>query len=141
MPPTEKAFLRQADVVREALETFLAVVEKGSPRVTFCSMTEVVNYTVRLPFLSTLRYVLTPYQAGLSGITEFIAHPVFQELPLAVYKAVEDYSRRNPSVKLPDTWNQVLGLRARINDYLRRPPAKKGMFSTPFLSHFHLITR
>ena len=46
MPPTEKAFLRQAGTIRDALETFLAISEKGSPRVVYCSLLELVSLTV-----------------------------------------------------------------------------------------------
>ena len=52
MPPTEKAFLRQAETIREALETFLAIREIGTPRVVTCAMIELVNFTVRVSCLS-----------------------------------------------------------------------------------------
>jgi hypothetical protein len=61
-------------------------------------------------------------------LTEFIAHPVFQELPLAVHQAVNNYLERNPSLEIPKGWPQVVGLKARVIDYVNRSGhGKKGM--------------
>ena len=48
--PTEHSFLKHAHIVREALETFLLIQEKGSPRVVQCAMTEVINFAVCFSF-------------------------------------------------------------------------------------------
>lgn len=48
MPPTEKTFLRVAESIRESLETFQSIVEKGSSRVVYCCILELVSATVSL---------------------------------------------------------------------------------------------
>lgn len=57
MPPTERAFLRQAETVRDALETFITVQKKGSPRAIQCCLVEVVNFAVR-PFYYSSTQIL-----------------------------------------------------------------------------------
>ena len=53
----------------------------------------------------------------MDHVREFIKHPTFQELPLAVHTAVEEYLHKNPGTVLPATWNRLTGLRAFIHDY------------------------
>ena len=57
----------------------------------------------------------------MDHVREFIKHPTFQELPLAVHTAVEEYLHKNPGTVLPATWNRLTGLRAFIHDYLHQP--------------------
>jgi hypothetical protein len=47
MSPTERSVLKQVATVREALDTFLEVQKKGTPRVIHCSLLEVINFAVR----------------------------------------------------------------------------------------------
>lgn len=47
MAPTERSVLKQANTVREALDTFLEIQKKGTPRVIHCCLVEVINFAVR----------------------------------------------------------------------------------------------
>jgi hypothetical protein len=44
--PTEKAFLKQAGLAREALKTFLMVHKLGVPNVIRPALIDLINYTV-----------------------------------------------------------------------------------------------
>lgn len=59
--PTEHSFLKHAHIVREALETFLLIQEKGSPRVVQCAMTEVINFAVCFSFPQVLGFPINLY--------------------------------------------------------------------------------
>jgi hypothetical protein len=50
--PTEKAFLKQAGLAREALQTFLAVHKLGVSNVIRPALVDLINYTVRSRFYS-----------------------------------------------------------------------------------------
>jgi hypothetical protein len=45
--PTEKTFLRQAGLVREALKTFLAIRDLDAPNVIRPALADLIKYTVR----------------------------------------------------------------------------------------------
>jgi hypothetical protein len=46
--PSEKAFLRQAELAREALDTFLAVRDKPSPNIVKLALADLIDTTVRI---------------------------------------------------------------------------------------------
>ena len=87
------------------------------------------------------------YQLPFNGYTKFIDHPLFLELPTAAFNAINDYSIDHPAFPLPDKFNKVSGLQARVNDFakLNAPSAKKGIYVSFFLlvtfptNHFILL--
>ena len=58
----------------------------------------------------------------------FINDPLFQELPAAIRKTIEELHTKHPHITLPKTFGGVVGLHARCFDHLTapRPGPKKG---------------
>ena len=117
--PTEMAFLKQAGLAREALQTFLAVHKLGIFNVIRPALVDLINYTVRSRFIHLpSKFFLLDYQAGLNTFTNFLKHPVFQEGPPSVFQAVEDFKCDNPKFVIPDKFSRVTGLNSHIRDHL-----------------------
>jgi hypothetical protein len=73
-----------------------------------------------------------------NSFIQLIDHPLFQEIPPAVYKVIADFHQKYLFFKLPDNLAKFNGLRHRINDHLKAPSAIKGMFYS-FLLTFWLL--
>ena len=117
--PTKKALLKQAGLAREALQTFLAVHKLGVSNVIHPALVDLINYTVRSRFIHPpSKIFLFIFQAGLNTFTNFLEHPVFQEIPPSVFQAVEDFKGDNPKFVIPDKFSRVAGLNSRIHDHL-----------------------
>lgn len=117
--PSESSFKRQADLASDALKTFSAVQSSKSAMVVKAAVIELIEATIAfndyLPF--------------------FLSHSLFQEIPPAVFNALDHFATKNPKFEMPSTIARVAGLDARVKDSLKNP--KKGMFS--FFSSFFLL--
>lgn len=115
--PSESSFKRQADAASDALKTFMAVQSSKSSMIIKAAVIEVLDATIAfndyLPF--------------------FLAHPLFQEIPPAVFSSLEQFANKNPKFEMPSAIARVAGLDARVRDSLRIP--KKGdTLHSPFFS-------
>ena len=113
--PSESSFKKQADATSEALKTFTAIQNSKSIVIVKAAINELIDTTTGfnnfLPF--------------------FLSHPLFQEIPPAVFNVLEDFSNRNPKFDMPSSIAKVAGLDARVKDSMAIKN-KKGMFP-PFI--------
>lgn len=120
--PSESSFKRQADIASDALKTFSAVQSSKSSMVVKAAVIELIDATIAfneyLPF--------------------FLAHPLFQEIPPAVFNTLEQFGNKNPKFEMPSTIARVAGLDARVKDSLRI--GKQGKISFSLSTIFFLTT-
>src|SRR5277367_5290977 len=123
--PSESAFKKQADIAGDALKTFTAVRDSKSLIIIRAAISELIDATV----------------AFNNYVPFFVSHPLFQEIPPAVFTVLEDFSKKNPKFDMPSTFINVAGLDARAKDSIAAAN-KKGMsqFYAIFLSFIFLFS-
>jgi hypothetical protein len=81
---------------------------------------------------------LRSFQLPFNNFLSFVNDPLFQEIPPAIRKAIDELHAKHPGVTLPKNFNGVMGLHARCFDLLTAPGPgpKKGM---PFFLLFSVL--
>ena len=122
--PSENAFKKQAEAASDALKTFTAIRDSKSLIIVKAAIAELIDATIRFN-----NYV--PF---------FVSHPLFQEIPPAVFNVLEEFSNKNPKFNMPSSFAKVVGLDARVKDSIAVAASKKGMtfFSMLSLSYISL---
>jgi hypothetical protein len=116
--PSESSFKKQAELASDSLKNFTAVQDLKSSAVIKAAMTELIDATV-------LFNNFVPF---------FVSHPLFQEVPSAVFNVLKKFSAKHPSFDMPQTMAKIAGLDARVKDSMS---LKKGFFL--FLFMFSLL--
>lgn len=133
---TEAGLLVCAKQARLAVQGFTNVLNMTNPPASDLVIKGAMEHIVK-SIVSLILFVHSKiseadkmYQLPFNGYTKFIDHPLFLELPTAAFNAINDYSIDHPAFPLPDKFNKVSGLQARVNDFakLNAPSAKKGMY-------------
>lgn len=120
--PSESSFKKQAEIAQDALKNFTAVQSFKSPVVIKAALDELVTSTV----------------AFNSFIPFFLSHPLFQEIPPAVFHVLEKFMHKNPNFDMPSDYAKIVGLDTRIRESLTQQTSlKKGLsLSFIFLARF-----
>lgn len=114
--PSEPAFKKQAETAQDALKNFTAVQSFKSTAVVKAALNDLVDSTVAFNHFAP----------------SFVSHPLFQEIPPAVFHVLEKFIHKNPNFDMPPDYAKVVGLDARVRDFL----TKKGMFYLSFSKFF-----
>jgi len=124
--PSESSFKKQAEIAQDALKNFTAVQFLKSPVVIKAALNELIDATV----------------AFNSFMSFFISHPLFQEIPPAVFHVIEKFMHKNPNFDMPSDYAKIVSLDTRIRDYLTKPSSvKKGMSIFLFFMLFSYCSR
>ena len=122
--PSENAFKDQAEIASNALKTFVAVQHSASTFIVKAAVNELIDATI----------------AFNNFVPFFVSHPLFQEIPPAVFNTLEQFANKHPNFEMPSTIARVAGLDARVKNSMSLSSAKKGMPSPflllPLLIHF-----
>ena len=115
--PSESAFKRQADIANDALKTFLSVQNSKSNMIVKAAVDELIDATV-----------------AFNDFIFFLAHPLFQEIPPAVFLSLEQFANKHPNFEMPSAIARVGGLDARVKNSIVPRTVKKGISLFPPLS-------
>lgn len=137
---SDLAFNKQADAARDALKNFNTISQLNAPGLIKTAMDELVAsmVSVLLSFITGL----ADHNDGQSSFHGFVPHyaatPSFQELPAAAIDALNRFTVKNPTYKLPKSFPTLAGLVARAKD-VSPSAVKKGEPSAPYLFLFFLL--
>ena len=109
--PSESSFKKQAALVQDLLKNFTAVQYLKSTVVLKAAISELIDSTIAFNHF----------------IPFFLAHPLFQEIPPAVFHVLEKFLHKNPNFDMPSGYAKIVKLDARVRDSLT---PSKGM--SPF---------
>jgi len=107
--PSESSLKKHADIAREALQTFHTVISLNSASLIKTAIADLIDVIAHF-------HTFTPF---------FNHHPLFQELPVAAFTAIDDFRTKNPKFDLPQTFHKVVALNSKIQDILSSPFGKK----------------
>ena len=120
--PSESSFKRQAELAQDALKMFTTVRSMKSTPVIMAAITELIDATV-----------------GFNNFVPFfVSFPLFQEIPSAVLKALDDFVKVNPDFHMPSGMAKIASLDARARD-AAAPPRKGMVIIFPCLLLFFLF--
>jgi len=100
--PSESSFKKQAALVQDLLKNFTAVQHLKSTLVLKAAISELIDSTIAFNHF----------------IPFFLAHPLFQEIPPAVFHVLEKFLHKNPNFDMPSGYAKIVKLDARVRDSL-----------------------
>ena len=121
--PSESSFKKQAALAQDSLKNFTAVQSMKSTVVLKAAISELIDSTIAFNHFLPL----------------FLSHPLFQEIPSAVFHVLEKFIHKNPNFDMPSGYSKVVSLDARVRDSLSLP-ASKGMFYSLLVCQFFFNT-
>jgi hypothetical protein len=115
---SDLAFNKQADAARDALKNFNTIAQLNAPGLIKSAMDELIMVMVSPLFITSFIQVDRDVEktAFNSFVPHYVVQPPFQELPLAALDAINLFTAKHPSYKLPKTFPNLVGLVARVKD-------------------------